>query len=71
LIVKRAANLEKIIKFLKLSTKITPKMGNFAISFIIYKAIMPMRLALSALVIPIVIKYLPDENANPETTTLL
>ena len=46
-------------------------MGNFAISFIIYKAIMPVRLGLSAIAIPIVIKYLPEQNTDPETASVL
>jgi hypothetical protein len=51
-----------LIKKLKLESKIPPKAGSFAIAGIIYKAVMPFRLALSAMVIPFVVKFIGDDD---------
>lgn len=46
----------KIVKFLKLESRIPKSAGSFVIAGIIYKVIMPARIALSLITIPLVIK---------------
>lgn len=41
---------------MKLESKIPKQAGNFAVAAIIYKAVMPARIALSLVAIPVVIK---------------
>jgi hypothetical protein len=69
LAVNRTKNPEKILKFLKLENKVPAKAGSFVISGIIYKAVMPARIALSLLCIPIVIKVL-DINVEKKSEHL-
>lgn len=65
LIVNRTDYSTKIIKYLKIENKIPAKAGSFVISGIIYKAFMPMRIGLTLLTLPLVIKYLSiDKNVE-------
>lgn len=54
--VRKSSQTDKLIKFLRLENKIPKQAGAFAVAVIIYKAVMPARIALSALAIPLVIK---------------
>ena len=54
-VVNKTGKPEKIIKYLKLQNKIPAKAGAFAISGIIYKAVMPLRIGLTLLVLPLMI----------------
>ena len=49
----------KLVKLLKLEKKIPAGAGTFAIASVIYKAIMPLRIALSLIAIPFVAEYFP------------
>lgn len=55
LFVNRTGKSAVLIKYLKLESKIPPKAGSLVISGIIYKAVMPFRIALTLLVLPGVI----------------
>lgn len=61
LIVCRSKNPQNIIKYFKLEKIIPEKAGSFVIASIIHKAAMPIRLAVSALAIPLVIKLLGED----------
>ena len=58
LLISKTGQTMRIIRFLKLESRIPEKAGSFAISAIIYKAIMPGRIALSLLAIPVVYQKL-------------
>lgn len=64
LVVNRTDYSTKIIKYLKIENKIPAKAGSFVISGIIYKAFMPMRIGLTLLTLPLVIKYLSIEKSG-------
>ena len=55
-VVRKSKQTDKIIKYLKLEDKIPKQAGAFAISAIIYKAVMPARIAVSVITVPIIIK---------------
>ena len=57
LVMNQTKNPEKIIKYFKLENKIPAKAGSFVISGIIYKAVMPIRIGVSLMCIPLVIKW--------------
>ena len=60
---------ERLIRFMKLQDKIPKGMGAFAIAGIIYKALMPVRIGVSVLAVPIVVKVfdidIPELPADP------
>jgi hypothetical protein len=58
LIVSRAGQTDKIIKWFRLEQRLSKGAGNFAIAAVIYKTIMPVRIAISLMAIPIVVKKL-------------
>lgn len=57
LIIGKTKHSETIINKLNLQSKIPKSAGNFVISGVIYKAIMPARIGLSLMVIPFVANY--------------
>lgn len=61
LIVKRTGQAPKIIKYFKLEKWIPNSAGDFSMALAIYKGIMPGRLALSLLAIPLVANYFDVE----------
>lgn len=69
LIVKRTPYGGKIVDFLKLSNRIPKSAGSFAIAGIIYKFIMPARIAVSVMAIPLVIKTF-DIQVEPSKTEI-
>jgi len=58
LFIQRTGKSDVLIKKLKLENKVPAKAGSFVVASIIYKAVMPFRIAASLLVIPLVIKLL-------------
>jgi hypothetical protein len=62
-----------LIKKLKLENKVPAKAGSFVIAGIVYKAVMPARIAASLMLIPLVVKFLgtDKEEKVPETDTKL
>lgn len=62
LVVNRTNYSSKIIKHLKLESRIPAKAGSFAISAIIYKAVMPIRIGITLFTLPFVIKFLGNTN---------
>ena len=65
LFVNRSNQTDKLIRYLKLQDKIPKAAGAFAISGIIYKAVMPVRIAVSILAIPIVVKAFGIQSSSP------
>jgi hypothetical protein len=65
LFIQRTGKSGLLIKKLKLESKIPEKAGSFAIAGIIYKAVMPARLAVSAMLIPLVIKAVGEDEPLP------
>jgi hypothetical protein len=61
LLVSRSKNPQKIIKYFKLENKIPEKAGSFMIAGIIYKVVMPIRIGVSIIAIPLVIKLLGED----------
>ena len=62
LILHRTNNATKLLKFFKLENKVPANAGNAVIAYVIYKGTMPIRLGVSAAVIPLVIKFgFPDK----------
>jgi hypothetical protein len=61
LVVNRTSYSSRIIKYLKLENRIPAKAGSFAISAIIYKAVMPLRIGLTLVTLPFIVKYLGTE----------
>ena len=59
--VNKSGQAARLIKYLKLQDRIPPKAGSFAIAAIIYKAVMPARLAVTAATLPFVMQYFPPE----------
>jgi hypothetical protein len=66
LVVNRTNYSAQIIKYLKLENRIPAKAGSFAISAIIYKAVMPLRIGATLLALPLVLKYLGSAEPTPE-----
>lgn len=64
LVVNRSNYSTRIIKYMKLENKIPAKAGSFAISGIIYKSVMPLRIAVTLLALPLVVKVLGDGHPN-------
>lgn len=59
LIVKRGVNLKPLMKFLKIpDTKFSEGASTATGAYVIYKAIMPLRLAATAATVPILASYL-------------
>ena len=56
LVVRKSKQTDRIIKYLKLENKIPKQAGAFAIAGIIYKAVMPVRIGVSIITIPILVK---------------
>ena len=54
-VIKNSNKTDKIINYLKLQDKIPKSASSFMVSAVIYKAVMPVRIALSLLAIPLVI----------------
>ena len=67
LFINRTGQSQRLINYLKLENKIPQKAGSFAISAIIYKAVMPFRIAFSLMVIPAVCYYLGDGKEEVDT----
>lgn len=59
--IQRTGKSEMLIKKLKLENKVPAKAGSFAIAGIIYKAVMPFRLAASLMILPFVVKALGSQ----------
>lgn len=64
LVVNRSNYSTSIIKYMKLENKIPAKAGSFVISGIIYKSVMPFRIALTLLALPLVVKMFGVQNVN-------
>ena len=58
ILLSRGKSPQRIIKYFKLENKIPANAGSFIVAGIIYKAVMPFRLAFSAVAIPVVISAL-------------
>jgi len=58
-----------LIKKLKLENKVPAKAGSFVIAGIVYKAVMPARIAASLMLIPLVIKFLGNDNEQKPAET--
>jgi hypothetical protein len=58
-----------LIKKLKLENKVPAKAGSFVIAGIVYKAVMPARIAASLMLIPLVVKFLGNDNEQKATET--
>lgn len=58
-----------MIKKLKLENKVPAKAGSFVIAGIVYKAVMPARIAASLMLIPLVVKFLGNDNEQKATET--
>lgn len=54
--VSRSGKANSIIKYFNLQNKVSPKAGSFAVSFVLYKMLIPVRLAITIAIIPIVFK---------------
>ena len=61
LVIQRTGKPGALIKRLKLESKIPEKAGSFVTAGIIYKAVMPFRLALSLMVIPVVCNAIGED----------
>ena len=66
LVIQRTGKPGALIKKLNLENKIPEKAGSFVTAGIIYKALMPIRLAISLMVIPVVIKLTGQEKPEVE-----
>lgn len=56
--INRSGKTDKVIKYFNLQNKISPKAGSFAVSFVIYKMLIPVRIAITLAIIPTVFKQL-------------
>lgn len=61
IIVSRSKNPQKIIRYFKLENKVPEKAGSFLIAGIIYKFVMPIRIGVSIIAIPLVIKIMGQD----------
>ncbi len=57
LLIHRTKHLTRILTFLKIQDKIPRKAGTAATGYIVYKAAMPLRLAVSAMAIPLIVSF--------------
>jgi hypothetical protein len=67
LVVNKTNYSDQIIKYLKLENRIPAKAGSFVISGIIYKAVMPVRIGITLLALPLVVKFLGSPDGEAET----
>ncbi len=58
LVVNKTDYSSRIIKYIKLESRIPAKAGSFAISAIIYKAVMPFRIGLTLVTLPFIVQLL-------------
>ena len=62
LFIQRTGKSDWLIKKLKLESKVPAKAGSFVIAGIVYKAVMPVRIAASLMIIPLVVKALGQDS---------
>jgi hypothetical protein len=67
LMVNKTDYSSRIIKYLKLENRIPAKAGSFAIAAIIYKSVMPLRIGLTLITLPFVVKFLGNRKEESQT----
>lgn len=70
LFVNQSKHPEKLINYLKLQDKVPKNARTFVVSAIIYKAVMPLRIGVSILAVPLVIKTFGITVTPPEEPPL-
>jgi hypothetical protein len=56
LTINKTKKTDKLVSFLRLQNRVPKQAGAFAITTIIYKVIMPLRIAMTLIVTPIVVR---------------
>lgn len=69
LFIQKTGKSDVLIKKLKLENKVPAKAGSFVIAGIVYKAVMPARIAASLMLIPLVVKFLGNESEQQVAPT--
>ena len=65
---RRVKQTDKIIKYFKLENKVPKNAGSYVVALVVYKAIMPIRFAISLMILPFVIRAVGAPDPEPQPT---